>query len=293
MRWLGPDAAVWKVRLLWVTAGGGLFLLFFVATFPYSGLQARLITEIQRTTGLVVRVADWSVGFPLALEWRQMTVSKSDGLPIQVGIVRAQVGIVKLLTGGMKVDLSAQLDETSSAQGTVSSTLTASSWSLTGPASMTGQVRQIDLSKLVRPYVSRGTLSGEFSHRVSGRTDEPSGDGTWKAEARDIVVEHIPVGNGRTIAVTFTTMSLGLSCHGNICDVTELKADGIDGTVTGQGNVTLRQPLQQSQLALSVTVIPGVGFASKAAGLGIPPLPLGTPFTFKLTGPLAQARMAL
>lgn len=293
MRWLGPDAAVWKVRLLWVTAGGGLFLLFFGATFPYSGLQARLITEIQRTTGLDVRVADWSVGFPLALEWRQVTVSRQDWLPIQIGMVRAQVGVLKLLAGGMKVDVLAQVDEVSSGQGTFSSTMTASSWSQNGPVSVIGQLRQVDLSKLVRPYVSRGTVTGEFAHRVTDRTDASSGEGTWKAEARDVLLEQIPLGNGRTMALTFSTISLGMTCRRSVCDVTELKGDGIDGTVTGQGSVTLRQPLQQSQLALSLTVIPGVGFASKAAGLGIPPLPPGTPFTFKLTGPLAQARVAL
>jgi len=55
----------------------------------------------------------------------------------------------------------------------------------------------------------------------------------------------------------------------------------------------VQQPIQQSQLALSLTVIPGVGFAAKAAGLGIPPLPPGTPLTFKVIGTLAQARVAL
>ena len=75
--------------------------------------------------------------------------------------------------------------------------------------------------------------------------------------------------------------------------MTELKGDGIDGSFSGQGTVTMQQPIQQSQLALSLTVIPGVGFAAKAPGLGIPSLPPGTPFTFKVIGTLAQARVAL
>ncbi|MEK7299470.1 MAG: hypothetical protein AAB072_00080, partial [Nitrospirota bacterium] len=119
------------------------------------------------------------------------------------------------------------------------------------------------------------------------------GEGTWKADAKDLSLDHIPVGNGRILALAFSSLSIALACREQICNVTELKGDGIDGSFSGQGTVTMQQPLQQSQLALSLTVIPGVGFAAKAPGLGIPPLPPGTPFTFKVIGTLAQARVAL
>jgi hypothetical protein len=55
----------------------------------------------------------------------------------------------------------------------------------------------------------------------------------------------------------------------------------------------LRQPLQQSLLDLTVTVIPGAGFAQKAASLSLPPFQPGTPLTFKLVGPIMTARVAL
>jgi hypothetical protein len=57
--------------------------------------------------------------------------------------------------------------------------------------------------------------------------------------------------------------------------------------------VTLRQPLQQSLLDLTVTVVPGAGFAQKAASLSLPPFQPGTPLTFKLVGPITSARVAL
>lgn len=293
MRWLKLEMAGWKEPLGWIAVGGGLLLFSLAATFPYGAVQARLITELERATGLDVRVAEWSMGVPLTLEWRQMTLSRPDWPPIQLGVVRARVGVMTLLSGGMNVDLSVRVDDSSAAQGTVASTVTASSWSFKGPTVIAGQVRQVDLSKLVRPYVARGILTGDFTQRVSSGTDGPFGDGIWKAEAKDVSLENLPVGNGRTLALSFTTLSLGMNCRGAVCEVTEMKGDGIDGTVTGQGSVTLHQPLPQSQLALSVTVVPGVGFASKAAGLGIPPLPPGTPVTFKIVGPLAQPRMAL
>ena len=78
-----------------------------------------------------------------------------------------------------------------------------------------------------------------------------------------------------------------------MCDVTELKGDGIDGSFTADGKIILQQPVQQSQLALNMTVIPGAGFTSKAGTLGLPPLPPGTPMTFKIQGTVGQARIAL
>jgi len=86
--------------------------------------------------------------------------------------------------------------------------------------------------------------------------------------------------------VTFT-------CRDGACDVTELQGDGADGSFTAQGRVALRQPLQQSLLDLTVTVIPGAGFAQKAASLSLPPFQPGTPLTFKLVGPIMSARVAL
>jgi len=146
------------------------------------------------------------------------------------------------------------------------------------------------------PCGTRGARRGTFALRcVGAATVGPAsfGEGTWKADAKDLSLDHIPVGNGRILALAFSSLSLSLACREQICGVTELKGDGIDGSFSGQGTVTMQQPLQQSQLALSLTVIPGAGFAAKAPGLGIPPLPPGTPFTFKVIGTLAQARVAL
>ena len=67
----------------------------------------------------------------------------------------------------------------------------------------------------------------------------------------------------------------------------------MDGSFTAQGRMTLRQPLQQSLLDLTVTVVPGAGFAQKAASLSLPPFQPGTPLTFKLVGPIMNARVAL
>lgn len=296
MAWFGKNLSAWKAPLIWVAVGSGLFLLSLALTFPYGALQARIIGELQRATGMDVRAADWTVGFPAAMEWQQMTFSKADWPPLQWGSVRAHVSLWRLLTGSVTLDVVAQMDEAALSHGTVKSTMTAASWSLTGPMAVTGTIQQLDLSKVIRPFVTHGTLTGEFTQHVD-RTAATApfsfGDGTWKATAKDLAVDQIPVGNGRTLALGFSTLSLSLICREQVCEVTDLKGDGIDGSFSGQGKITLQQPIEQSQLALSLTVIPGVGFAGKSAGLGIPPLPAGTPLTFKVMGTLAQARIAL
>ncbi|MBH0194777.1 MAG: hypothetical protein HP494_04060, partial [Nitrospira sp.] len=151
-------------------------------------------------------------------------------------------------------------------------------------------------SKIVRPYVGHGILNGTFSHRVEPAQAAGStikGEGTWRAEATDLTVDQIPVGNGRILSLTFSQVSAELVCKDSLCDVTGLKGDGTDGSFTGDGRITVQQPIQDSRLALTVTVIPGEGYASKANTLGLLPLPPGTPITVKIAGTLAQARIAL
>jgi len=296
MVWPWKDLSAWKIPLLWIAVGCGLMFLSVALTFPYGALQARIIGELQRATGTEIRATDWTVGFPAAIEWRRLSVTKPDWPPLQLGLARVQVGLGRLLIGRVNLDLTAQLDEATTMQGAVKLNVAASSWSMTGPVALAGTIQKLDLSKIRHPYLTRGILTGDFTHRLdrTATTGLASfGEGTWKAEAQDLSLDHIPVGNGRTLALTFSSLSIGLACREQICDVTELKGDGIDGSFSGQGTVTMQQPIQQSQLALSLTVIPGVGFAAKAPGLGIPPLPPGMPVTFKVIGTLAQARIAL
>jgi type II secretion system protein N len=286
----------WKEVLAWTVGGVCVMVLALMATFPYGALHARLIAEVNRATGMEVRVADWTVGLPLGIEWRNITLSKPDWGPIQLALLQAKVGIVKALGGGLGLDVVVHLDEASPTSGFAKGSLTASSFSLGWPVTVKGQLQQVDLSKVLRRYVSHGVLNGDFSHRVDSAQATASamtGEGTWKAEVRDLTIDQIPVGNGQTLSLAFTKVSAGLVCRDIVCDVTELKGDGIDGSFTGEGRITVQQPIQNSQLALAVTVVPGAGFTSKAGTLGLPPLPPGTPMTVRIVGTLAQARIAL
>jgi type II secretion system protein N len=289
-----PEA--WGAILAWVVAGVCILAIGVLLTFPYGMLQARLVAELARSTGMDVRVADWSIGLPLSLEWRNVTLSKPSITPVELAVIQAKLGVVKALGGAVGLDLTVQLDERSPRASLAKGTLTASSFSLSGPMVVKGQLQQVDLSKVIRRYVTRGTLNGEFSHRVdSGQSVAMlmKGEGTWTAEATDLVIDQIPLGNGRSLSLTFSSVTAGLSCRDLLCDVTHMNGEGIDGSFTGEGRITLQQPMPNSQLALTVTVVPGPGFASKAGSLGLPSPPPGTPMTVKIVGTLAQARIAL
>jgi type II secretion system protein N len=289
-----PEA--WREILAWTGGGISILVLCLIATFPYGMLQARIVAELTRATGMEVRVADWTVGLPPSLEWENVTLSKPNWTPIQVAALQAKLGVTTALSGTLGLDLVAKLTGTASPTDLVKGTVTASSLSLAGPVTIKGQVQQVDLSKLLRRYVTHGTLNGNFSHRVdSGQATVTTmkGEGTWTADATDLVIDQIPLGNGRTLSLSFSQVSAGLACRDLRCDVTQLRGDGIDGSFTGEGYITIQQPMQHSQVNLTVTVVPGPGFASKAGTLGLPSPPPGTPMTVRIIGTLAQARIAL
>jgi type II secretion system protein N len=289
-----PDA--WREMLAWTAGGICILALCLIATFPYTLLQHRLVAELTRATGLDIHIADWTIGLPLNLEWRNVSLSKQNVDPIELANLQAKLGVLQALGGTLRLDVLAHLNEQASRASLVKGTLTASSFSLAGPLTLKGQLQQIDLPKLIRRYVTRGTLNGEFSHRVDADQSSSNAlksEGTWTAEARDLEIDQIPLGNGKILSLVFNSAAAGLSCRNLVCDVTQLRGEGIDGSFEGQGQITLQQQVPNSQLALTVTVIPGPGFASKAATLGIPSLPPGTPITIKIVGTLAQARIAL
>jgi type II secretion system protein N len=286
-----------KEPFLWAAAGTVSLLLFLFLTFPFGALQTRLLSEIMRTSGWEVRAAEWSVGFPIAIEWRDVIFSKQGAAPISAESMRIGIGLVAQLAGRAAVDgtiLFRGSGQPTAARATGS--LTAPSWSFDGPALLKSHLQQLDLSQLFKPYVTKGLLQADvvqawIGHSGGGITFK--GDGLWKAEVRDLVLERIPVGPAQLPSLAFSRVTLSLTCHDAQCDVTDFKGEGPDGTITGQGRLQLQQPIQQTTLDLALSVIPGSGWAQKSAGLPLPPLPPGTPLSFKVLGSVANPRLSM
>ena len=283
-----------KGPLGWGLASLACFILFLLLTFPFGPLQHRLLTEFNRTSGWEVRAADWSVGLPAAIEWRDLVLTGPATGAISVEAARAAIGVFQAILGQLVVEYAVQLPGVAQSEvGRATGSLTAASWSLQGPMAVKGHLQQMDLATVLKPYVSRGTIQGDFIHRWDTTQAAFNGEGTVKAEIKDLVVERIAPSASANSSLTFNQIHAVLACRDGGCDVTDLKGDGVDGSFSAQGHITLRQPLQQSLLDLTVTVIPGAGFAQKAASLSLPPFQPGAPLTFKLVGPIMQARVAL
>jgi len=286
-----------KGPLGWGLASLACFLVFLFLTFPYGPLQNRLLSELNRASGWEVRAADWSMGFPAAIEWRDVVLAGPTIGAIPIEAVRTTVGVFQAFLGRLVIDYALQLPGgAQGGAGRATGSLTADSWSGGGAVAIKGHLRQIDLATMLKSYVSRGTVQGDFTHRwdrAQGANAVLKGEGTVKIEIKDLVVERMAAGTASIPSLTFSRIQASIACRDAACDVTELKGDGVDGSFTAQGRVTLRQPLQQSLLELTVTMIPGAGFSQKAASLSLPPFQPGTPLTFKLVGPIINARVAL
>ena len=293
-----PETLKMKAPLGWGLASLACFIVFLSLTFPYGPLQNRLLTELKRASGWEIRAADWSVGFPVAIEWHDVVITGPTTMgAIPLEAVRTAVGVFQAFGGQLSLDYAIQLPgETKAGAGRATGSVTSDSWSLRGPVAIKAHLQEMDLTSVLKPYVTRGKIQGDFTHRWDGAQGDNAvlkGEGTVKFEIKDLAVERIPTGASSMLSLTFSRIQAALACRDAACDVTELKGDGEDGSFTAQGRMLLRQPLQQSLLDLTVTVVPGAGFAQKAASLSLPPFQAGTPMTFKLVGPIASARVAL
>jgi len=286
-----------KEPLAWVAGALISLLVFLFLTFPFGTLQARVLSELIRATGWDIRAAEWSPGLPLAVEWRDLTWTKPGSVSIPVQLMRLNVGVLGLLLGQQTIDALVQFPGGGQPGiGRATGTVNASSWSFLGPVSVKAHAHQVDLATVVKPYVTRGLLQADVSQRWENRGKEGvafKGDGSWKAEIKDLVLERIPVGPAAIPSLNFSRVTAMLTCRDAVCDVTDFKGDGPDGTISAQGRVLLRQPVESSMLEVTVTVLAGAGWAQKAVNLPIPPLPPGTPLTFKLGGSVANPKLTL
>jgi type II secretion system protein N len=297
IKWPWPETLTLKGPLGWILASLACFIVFLFLTFPYGPLQNRLLTELNRATGWDVRATDWSVGFPAGIEWHDVVLAGPAMGTIPIKDVRATIGVFEAILGQLVLDYMIQLPGgTQGGAGRATGSLKTASWQLRGPVAVKGHLQQMDLAAVLKPYVASGMIQGDFTHRWDGARGSNAalkGEGTMKIEIKDFVIDQIPSGTRSMPSLTFGRIQAALTCRDAVCDVTELKGDGVDGSFSVQGHMTLQHPLPQSLLDLTVTVVPGAGFVQKAASFSLPPFQPGTQFTFKLVGPIMNARVAL
>lgn len=282
--------------LIWCSGAVALFILFVMTTFPYGVLHARILAEFTRASGMDIRVGDWSAGFPAAVEWRDIVLAGSRAGPIQVDSLQARMAVVPAVMGTVAMDIQVHFPKSGQPeQGRIKGMVKAASWSLQGPMELKAEWQQIELASLLKQYVSRGFLQGEGLHRWDSTTSGATGlkgEGTWKAEIRDLGLAPFPIGQATAPSLSFTRVTAVVTCRQSLCDVTELKGQGPDGSFTIQGQVTVQRPVEKSTLALNVSVLPGADLSQKLGSLGLPPVQAGVPMSFKVVGSADAPRVA-
>ena len=289
-----PERA--REPLVWCSGAVALFILFIVTTFPYEVLHARILSELIQASGVDIHVGDWSAEFPAAVMWRDVVLTGKRSGAIRVDSLQARLAVLPALMGSMAMDLSVQFPKSvQTGQGRLQGLVKAASWSMRGPMELRAKWQQIELSSLLKQYVSRGLLQGEGLHRwdnaTAGTTGLP-GEGTWKAEIRDLALESFPLGQGTFPSVSFTRVTAVTTCRQSLCDVVEVKGEGLDGSFMIQGQVTVLRPVEKSILALNVSVLPGPSLSQKLGSVGMPPFQAGVPLIFKIGGSAEAPRVA-
>ena len=56
-------------------------------------------------------MADWTMGFPPGLEWRNVTLTKPNWTPIQLAVLQTKLGVMQALGGTLGLDVVAKLND--------------------------------------------------------------------------------------------------------------------------------------------------------------------------------------
>lgn len=284
----------------WTLCGVALVMIFLVVTFPYDQLQARVLAELSRSSGLVMIADQWSLAWPLGLEWRELGLTGTD-LP-RVLVDRLQLSLLpgSLLEGRPSLAGRAEVGGGSAGQrGQVVSRATLSSWSRPALSHLTGTIERLDLGKLGVPTLKRGLLRADFDQQwralpgSSGAGQLQPADGQWQIELTEVQLESVPLGPAVLPSVGLASLKGRLLCRDGTCRIEMLEGRGPDGTLKGTGTLVIRHPLTQSDLTLSVTLIASPEFAQRASATGFALASPGLPVNITLKGPVANLQLAL
>jgi type II secretion system protein N len=292
-----PSAWSSSVRpiLLWCAVGLALTMLFFLLTFPFEAMQARLLAQIERGIGAKVQVDQWHVAWPLGLEWKGVHVSGRDDRAFRLARIEAVLSPGDALRGIPVGELSFWLED--KGEPAVLRTRTVfTGWNFQGAALAEGTADRVELAKLIGAPIRGGRLKGrfQFSGNLSTQTGNVAiGDGELTVDATDVAVEPISAQGGRMPDWGLAIVHGKVICATGICRIVELRGNGPDGSVTGSGQVTLAQSLDEARLDLALTITCSPSLSQRMAAVGGFPLPPGTPITVRLVGPIVRPQLSL
>lgn len=274
----------------WALFTAALVVGFVVIGFPYDRLHAMLQAEMLRRTGWELQTRDWTIAGPASVSWQGVTVSRG-GRQFQAEGVDLRIGLWEWWRGQPNLQGTLRLKERPEGPGG----RIVSRLALTGDeAHLTGTVERVDLAALRVPGLQEGTFRAEFDQRWKDLGNEEAfirGDGLWRLEMTEVRAEGLAIAGITAPALRLSTLSARLQCSGGLCQIEEVQGQGPDGTATGEGRLSLRLPLQASEVALSLVLKPGEQLQRQLDPAGA--LGPAVPFKLQVHGPLSQLQVRL
>jgi type II secretion system protein N len=292
--------ATFKGFASWALYCVALVILFLLLTFPYEQLQARVLAEMSRASGLTVNAAQWSLTWPAGLEWRDLVLTGNNIPPLQVARLLLSFRPGSLLEGRPAVTGKAEIrGDATEQRGRVTGRGTLWSWSRPALSHLTATAERVDLGALKIPSLKRGLLRVELEQRWGepvgplGAAPSRPTDGRWQVEVTDVQLEQVPLGPAVVPSVGLSTLKGRLQCSEATCRIEMLEGRGPDGTLNGGGTLLIRSPLQRSEITLSVTIVASPEFAQRAAAAGFALVSPSQPMNVTVKGPISNLQVTL
>jgi type II secretion system protein N len=267
----------------WTLFGTLLFLLAWLLTFPYDALQKRLLAEAGDRTGVRFTAERWTAPRPFVIEW--------NGVAAAEGGIRFQVDrIVYELPPAMVLRLAAAMDRRPWDRAADLGT-----WRLGGAMSLAGAPASGTTDPPAAPFALQGLLQAAFEP-TAGEPSTAEGDQggtTGRIELTGATLAGLPVGQSVAPALSWPHLTATVACRGRRCRIENLRGDGPDGRLTGDGTVTIARSFVAGRLdgSLSLTLTEAAvqrgGDTLRAAA------PPATALRLTLSGSPAHPRLAV
>lgn len=283
--------ALWTCFVILV---GGVALL---VTFPYDLLQARILAFLAARSGWGITAEQWSLAWPPGFRWHQVTLTPPGSQPIQAEAFQLTVSPDLFLKAVPGSDVRLILRGTTEHPGgELRCRLTLGTWSEHGSAHLIGTLVEADITHWGIPHATGGLAQASFEHSwndVSSQSAFLQGEGTWRLAVSQLSVDLVHIGSLTLPGIAVSKLNARLHCKDGGCPIEELGGEGPDGSLTGEGLLAPRLPVETSTLTMWLSVTAGDGLAKRLDPSLLQIVQPGTAFKVTLNGPVTQLRATL
>lgn len=257
------DFPTWRV-LLYSLYTLVLFLLFLVLNFPYRVLADRVLNDIE---GVQVDLQDARLSPLKGMELRGVVLRRADisRLPVlELARVYLKTDLIGLMRGRLT---------RANVSGELYGGRMKAKWS--GGGDLRRTIVQVEDLQLARyPLLGELFAEGQIYGLLSGFVEsEQRGDATNPARAsgevyldragtEGLVFRGLPI-----LDIALDETKLIFNLQGGRIEIEEFSSVGPDATITGSGQIGIRDPIETSVLDLKVTIEPAADARPEVKGL--------------------------